>query len=92
MERTTKIPCEGVIYTVHEDAYGTSFETDEVTQEVVVVVPANDAVVTHEGESLAQILAELDELEVTLAQAEEQAARGVRLDDHETEEDSLSFL
>jgi hypothetical protein len=91
MERTTKIPCEGVIYTVHKDAYGTSIETDEVTQEVVVV-PADDAGETHEGVSFAQILAELDELEETLAQAEEQATRGVHLDDHETEEDFLLFL
>ncbi len=87
MAHITKIPCEGVIYTVQRDAYGTSIETDEVPE-----APTDDRDGMDEDLDFAQILSELDELEETLAQAEEQAARAVHLDDRETEEVFLPFL
>lgn len=86
MVRTTKIPCEGVIYTVREDAYGTTVETDEAAG-----VPADDADGADEHFRYAQVLAELDELEETLTEAEVQASRAGRLYDREADENEDSF-
>ncbi len=89
MARTTKIPCEGVIYTVREDAYGTTVETDEAA----VILP-EEPDVTDEHASYAQVLAELDELEVALTQAESEATRAEQINDREMDanEDSVPFL
>ena len=88
MTRTTKIPCEGVIYTVHQDAYGTTVETDEAA----VVPPSDESEAVDERAQYARVLAELDELEDALTQAEERAARDVLLADYETDEDSFPPL
>lgn len=88
MARTTKIPCEGVIYTVHQDVYGTTIKTDEAA----VVPPSDGNEAVDERARYAQVLAELDELEDALTQAEEHAARVGLLDDHETDEDSFPPL
>ena len=82
MARTTKIPCAGVIYTVHKDTYGTTIETDEVVE----VLP-DEPVVTDERARYAQVLAELDELEEALTQAEEQVARAEQFNDRSAAED-----
>ncbi len=89
MARTTKIPCEGVIYTVREDAYGSVIETDEVA-----AVPPDETEPADERARYAQVLAELDELEVALTQAEAQAAFNEQLNDREadTDEEMLPFL
>lgn len=86
MSRTTKIPCEGVIYTVREDAYGTTVETDEATE-----APADDAGEVDERARYAQVLTELDELEEVLTEAEAEASRSEELDDREPE-DSLPLF
>lgn len=80
MSRTTKIPCEGVIYTVREDEYGTTVETDEAAE-----APADDAGEIDARARYAQVLAELDELEEVLSDAEAQASLAERLDDREIE-------
>jgi hypothetical protein len=86
MSRTTKIPCEGVIYTAREDAYGTTLETDEAVE-----APADDAGEIDERARYARVLAELDELEEVLTEAEAQASRAERLNDHDADEDENSF-
>ncbi|MDQ3687771.1 MAG: hypothetical protein M3430_19525 [Acidobacteriota bacterium] len=86
MARTTKIPCEGVIYTVHEDAYGSSVETDEPAE-----ITADESDVTAERARYAEVLTELDELEEALTEAETQASRAGQLGDHEADEDENSF-
>lgn len=89
MARTTKIPCGGVIYTVHEDAYGTTVETDEAA---VILPEVPD--VTDEHASYAQVLVELDELEDALTQAESETIRAeqIKLQEIDADEDSLPLL
>ncbi|MBA3439114.1 MAG: hypothetical protein H0T92_04515 [Pyrinomonadaceae bacterium] len=86
MARTTKIPCEGVIYTVHEDAYGSIVETDEPAE-----IMADESDVTDEHARYAQVLTELDELEEALTEAETQASRAGHLGDREADEDENSL-
>jgi len=81
MSRTTKIPCEGVIYTVHEDAYGTTVETDEAIE-----ATADNAGEIDERTRYARVLTELDELDEMLTEAEAQASRAEGFDDRETDE------
>jgi len=89
MARTTKIPCGGVIYTVHEDAYGTTVESDEPAE----ILP-DETDMTDERARYTQVLAELDELEVALTQAESEATRAEQINDREMDanEDSVPFL
>jgi hypothetical protein len=86
MARTTKIPCEGVIYTVHEDAYGTTVETDEAAE----ILP-EESDVTDEPDSYAQVLAELDELEDALTQAESETIRAEQIKVQEIDADEYSL-
>ncbi len=86
MAGITRIPCEGVIYTVREDAYGSTIETDEAAG-----VLAGDADGADEHTRYAQVLAELDELEETLTEAEAQASRADQIGNCETDEDEDSF-
>lgn len=89
MARATKIPCGGVIYTVHEDAYGTTVESDEPA----AILP-DETDMTDERARYAQVLAELDELEVALTQAESEATHAEQINDREmnANEDSAPFL
>ena len=89
MARTTKIPCGGVIYTVHEDAYGTTVESDEPAG----ILP-DETDMIDERARYAQVLAELDELEVVLTQAESEATRADQINDRDIDvnEDSVPFL
>ena len=69
MARTTKIPCEGVIYTVRGDAYGTVVEED--FDAGAEAPPESDDSMSGERARYAQVLQELTEFEETVAQAEE---------------------
>ena len=86
MSRTKKIPCEGVIYTVREDAFGTTVETDEAAE-----APADDAGEIDEHARYEQVLTELDELEEVLTEAESQASRAEQFNDRDAGEDDNSF-
>ena len=68
MTRTIKIPCEGAIYTVHEDAYGgvTQIDTDAGAEEPS---GAEDPV-GEERSRYAQVIRELTEFEEAIARAE----------------------
>lgn len=87
MARTTKIPCEGVIYTVREDSYGTTIETDESAE-----ASADDVGEIDERARYAQVLTELDEIEEALTEAESQASRAEGFNDRDTDEAESSFL
>ncbi|MGB8507817.1 MAG: hypothetical protein WCD76_05395 [Pyrinomonadaceae bacterium] len=86
MARTTKIPCEGVIYTVREDSYGTTIETDESAE-----ASADDIGEIDERARYAQVLTELDEIEEALTEAESQASRAEGFNDRDTDEVESSF-
>lgn len=68
MARTTKISCEGAIYTVHSDAYGTVTETD--MDAGAEAPPESDESMGEERDRYAQVLQELTEFEEAVAQAE----------------------
>jgi len=78
MARTTKIPCDGAIYTVHGDAYGTVTETD--LDAGAEAPPESDESMGEERARYAQMLQELTEFEETVAQAE---ARNILADPHD---------
>ena len=68
MARSTKIACEGAIYTVHRDAYGIVTETDaDVSAEAP---PGADDPMSEERERYAHVIQELTEFEEAIAQAE----------------------
>ena len=68
MARTTKIPCEGAIYIVREDAYGVVTEIDaDVSAEEP---PDADDPVAYERARYAQVIQELTEFEEAVAEAE----------------------
>jgi hypothetical protein len=68
MARTTKIPCEGAIYTVRSDAYGT---VTEVGMDAgAEAPPESDESMDEERARYAQMIQELSEFEETVAQAE----------------------
>ena len=81
MARTIKIPCEGAIYTVHEDAYGsvTEMDMDAGAEEP----PEADDPMSDERARYAQVIQELIEFEEAIAQAEAQNLRGEHRDDHD---------
>ena len=89
MARTTKIACEGAIYTVRSDAYGTVTETD--LDAGVGAPPESDESMNDEHARYAQMIQELTEFEEAVAQAE---ARSLLDDDGDDEvgedTDSLS--
>jgi hypothetical protein len=70
MARTTKIPCDGAIYTIHSDAYGTV--TNVNLDAGAAEAPSDsDEAMDEERARYAQILRELTEFEETVAEAEE---------------------
>ena len=79
MARTTKIPCEGAIYTVRSDAYGTVTETD--LDAGAEAPPESDESMQEERARYAQMIQELTEFEEAVARAE---ARSL-LDDDDDE-------
>lgn len=89
MARTTKIPCDGAIYTVHSDAYGTVTETD--LDAGAEAPPESDESMGEERARYAQVLQELTEFEETVAQAEARNILADPLDAEDGEElDMLS--
>jgi hypothetical protein len=91
MARTTKIPCEGAIYTVHRDAYGTVTETD--LHAGAEAPPESDESMGEERARYAQVLQELTEFEETVAQAEARNILADPLDDLDAEDgDELDML
>ena len=71
MARTTKIPCEGAIYTVRSDAYGT---VTEIGMDAgAEAPPESDESMDEERARYAQMIQELSEFEDTVAQAEARA-------------------
>lgn len=79
MARTTKIPCEGAIYTVHSDVYGTVTETD--LDAGAEAPPESDESMSEERNRYAQVLQALMEFEETVAQAEARNLLADPLDD-----------
>jgi hypothetical protein len=80
MARTTKIACEGAIYTVRSDAYGTVTETD--LDAGAEAPPESDESMSDEQARYAQMIQELTEFEETVARAE---ARSLLDDDGDDE-------
>lgn len=86
MARTTKIPCEGSIYTVRSDAYGT---VTEIGMDAGAEAPPEaDESMDEERARYAQILRELSEFEETVAQAEAQNILTAPPDDIDDEDGS----
>jgi hypothetical protein len=84
MARTIKIPCEGAIYTVHEDAYGSVTEIDiDVGAEAP---PEADDPMSDERARYAQVIQELTEFEEAVAQAEARTLFAEQFDDHASDE------
>jgi hypothetical protein len=84
MARTTKIPCEGAIYTVHADAYATVTETD---MDAGAEAPSeSDESMGEERARYAQVLQELTEFEETIARAEARNILADPLDDLDAED------
>ena len=71
MARTTKIPCEGAIYTVHSDAYGTVTNVDLDAGAAAEAPSDTDEAMDVERARYAQILRELTEFEEAVTEAEE---------------------
>ena len=84
MTRTTNIPCEGAIYTVHSDAYGTVTETDMDAGAEAPPEPGES--MSEERARYAQVLQELMEFEETVAQAEARNLLADHLDDLDDED------
>ncbi len=85
MARTTKIPCEGAIYTVHSDAYGTVTDVNPDAG-AAEPPPDSDEAMDEERARYAQILLELTEFEEAVAEAEARNLLAAPLDDHDVEE------
>lgn len=84
MARTTKIPCEGVIYTVHSDDYGIVTEAD--MDAGAQAPPDSDEAMSDERARYAQVLRELAEFEETITQAEERNALTDYLEDSDADD------
>jgi len=83
MARTTKIPCEGVIYTVRSDAYGTVTEADMGAG--AEAPPESDESMDEERARYAQMIQELSEFEERVAQAEARSLLDEGLDFYDAE-------
>lgn len=83
MARTTKIPCDGAIYTVLSDAYGTVTEIgmDAGAEEP----PESDESMDEERARYAQVLQELSEFEERVAQAEARSLLDEGIDFYDAE-------
>lgn len=64
MARTTKIACEGAIYTVHSDDYGIVTEAD--LDAGAQAPPNSDEAMSDESARYAQVIRELTEFEETI--------------------------
>ena len=84
MARTTKIPCEGAIYTVHSDDYG--FVTESDLDAGAQAPPDSHEAMSDERARYAHVLRELTEFEETIAQAEERNTFTEYLEDDDAEE------
>jgi hypothetical protein len=85
MARTIKIPCEGAIYTVHTDAYGSVTEIDmDASAEAP---PEVDDPMSEERARYAQVIRELTEFEEVIAQAEAQNLLAGHSDDNDAKGD-----
>ena len=84
MTRTIKIPCEGAIYTVHEDAYGsvTQIDMDAGAEEP----PEADDPMSEERARYAQVIRELTEFEEAIAQAEARHLLAENIGDHDADD------
>jgi hypothetical protein len=71
MARTTKIPCEGAIYTVHSDAYGTVTNVDLDAGAAAEAPSDSDEAMDEERARYARMIQELIEFEKAVAEAEE---------------------
>jgi hypothetical protein len=71
MVRTTKIPCDGAIYTVHSDAYGTVTNVELDAGAAAEAASDSDEAMDEERARYAQILRELTEFEEAVTEAEE---------------------
>ena len=68
MARTIKIPCEGAIYSVHKDAYGSVTQMD--MDAGAEAPPEADDSLSEERARYARVIQELTEFEEAVAQAE----------------------
>jgi hypothetical protein len=86
MARTTKIPCEGAIYTVHRDAYGivTEMDVDASAEEP----PEADDPMSEERARYAQVIQELTEFEEAIARAEAQNLLAEHHEERNSEDDN----
>ena len=84
MARTTKIPCEGAIYTVRSDAYGT---VTEIGMDAgAEAPPESDESMDEERARYAQMIQELSEFEEMVAQAEARNILTAPFDDIDVED------
>lgn len=81
LARTTKIPCEGAIYTIRSDAYGTVTEVGMDAE----APPESDESMDDERAQYRQMIQELGEFEEAVAQAEARALFVERLDDDDAD-------
>ena len=81
MPRTTKIPCEGAIYTVQSDAYGivTDVDIDAGAQ----APPDSDEAMGEERARYTQVLQDLTLFEETITQAETNHLLAEHLNDND---------
>ena len=91
MARTIKIPCEGVIYTVRRDEYGS---VTEAAPDVVEAEPppGSDEAMGEERARYAQILHELTEFEEAVDWAEAGQVLAEHLDADAVEVDEEADL
>ena len=83
MARTTKIPCDGAIYTVRRDAYGTVTETD--MDACAEAPPESDESMQEERVHYERLLQELTRFEEVVTQAEARDLFVEQLDEEDAE-------
>lgn len=84
MARSIKIPCEGAIYTVHTDDYGTVIQTD--TGASAEAPFDSDESMSEERARYTHVVQELIEFEEMVTRAEEQNLLTEHLDDRDLED------
>lgn len=90
MGRITKIPCDGAIYTVRTDPYGSVTEMD--TNAGADEPPESDDTLSGQRARYAQMLQELTEFEEAIARAEERNFLGDHSEEFDVERDEESDL
>lgn len=90
MARITKIPCDGAIYTVRTDPYGsvTEIDTNAGADEAL----ESDVSLNEQRARYAQMLQELNEFEETIARAEERNFLADHSEEFDVERDEESDL